>query len=41
MVNSSTGDTIYSGVSDDGVVHGVLLSRYKVDHTKQKLLSAA
>jgi len=30
MLNSSTGGTIYIGVSDDGVVHGVLLSQYKV-----------
>ena len=30
MLNSSTGGTIYIGVSDDGVVRGVLLSQYKV-----------
>ena len=30
MLNSSTGVTIYIGVSDDSVVHGMLLRRYKM-----------
>lgn len=30
MLNTVTGGTIYIGVSDDGIVHGVLLNQYKV-----------
>lgn len=30
MLNASTGGTIYIGVSDDGVIHGVVLNQYKV-----------
>jgi len=30
MLNSTTGGTIYIGVSDDAMVRGVMLNQYKV-----------
>lgn len=37
MLNSSTGGTIYIGVSDDATVHGILLNQYKMDHIEQNV----